>query len=151
MYSTHNEGKSVVAEKFSITLKSRVYKCMTLLSKTVYIDKLDGIVNEYNNAYQGTIKTKPVHIKDNTYFDYSEGVTDKDRQFKIADHVRISKYKNSFVKGYTPNRSKEVFVIKKKIKRQYHGHMLLMILMLKKLFEHFIKKNCKNQNKNNLG
>ena len=113
LYSTHNEGKSVVAEKFSITLKSRVYKCMTSLSKTVYIDKLDGIVNEYNNAYHRTIKTKPVHIKDNTYFDYSEEVTDKDRQFKIVDHVRISKYKNSFVKGYTPNRSKEVFVIKK--------------------------------------
>ena len=150
MYSTHNEGKSVVAEKFSITLKSRVYKCMTSLSKTVYIDKLDGIVNEYNNTYHRTIKTKPVHIKDNTYFDYSEEVTDKDRQFKIADHVRISKYKIVLLKDILQIGLKK-FLLLKKIKRQYHGHMLLMILMLKKLFEHFIKKNCKNQNKNNLG
>ena len=66
MYSTHNEGKSVVAERFIRTLKSKIYKCMTSISKNVYIDKLDDIVDEYNNAYHTTIKMKPIDVKDNT-------------------------------------------------------------------------------------
>ena len=86
---------------------------MTSLSKTVYIDKLDGIVNEYNNTYHRTIKTKPVHIKDNTYFDYSEEVTDKDRQFKIADHVRISKYKIVLLKDILQIGLKKFLLLKK--------------------------------------
>ena len=67
MYSTHNEGKSVVAERFIRTLKSKIYKYMTSISKNVYIDKLDVIVNEYNNTYHTTIKMKPIDVKDNTY------------------------------------------------------------------------------------
>ena len=63
MYSTHNEGKSVVAERFIRTLKSKIYKHMTSISKNVYIDKLDDIVNEYNNAYHTTIKMKPLMLK----------------------------------------------------------------------------------------
>ena len=95
------------------------------------IDKLDDTVNEYNNTYQKTIKMKPVDVKDNTYIDSTElhsnkEVNDKDPKFKVGDHVRISKYKNIFAKGYTPNWSEEVFVIKK-LKTQFHGHMLLMI------------------------
>ena len=64
MYSTHNEGKSVVAERFIRTLKSKIYKCMTSISKNVYIDKLDDIVNEYNNTYHTTIKMKPIDVQD---------------------------------------------------------------------------------------
>ena len=67
MYSIHNEGKSVVAEIFIRTLKTRIYKYMTSISKNGYIDKLDDIVNEYNNTYQRTIKMKPVNVKDNIY------------------------------------------------------------------------------------
>ena len=67
MYSTHNEGKSVVAERFIRTLKNKIYKHMTSVSKTVYIDKLDDIVNEYNNTYHRTIKMNPPDVKDNTY------------------------------------------------------------------------------------
>ena len=85
---------------------------MTSISKNVYIDKLDDIVNEYNNTYR-TIKMKPVDVKDNTYIDFKKEVNDKDPKFKVGDHVRISKYKNIFAKGYTPNWSEEVFVIKK--------------------------------------
>ena len=59
MYSAHNEGKSVVAERFIRTLKNKIYKYMTSVLKKVYIDKLDGIVNKYNNKYHGTIKMKP--------------------------------------------------------------------------------------------
>ena len=76
------------------------------------IDKLDHIVNEYNNTYHRTIKIKPDDVKDNTYNDSSKDVNDKDPRFKIGDQVKISKYKNIFAKGYTPNWSEEVFVIK---------------------------------------
>ena len=113
MYLTQNEGKFVVAERFIRTLKTKIYKYMTSISKNVYIDKLDDIVNEYNNTYHRTIKMKPVDVKDNTYIDFKKEVNDKDPKFKVGDHVRISKYKNIFAKEYTPNWSEEVFVIKK--------------------------------------
>ena len=103
MYSIHNEGKSVVAERFIRTLKNKIYKYMTAISKNVYIDKLDDIVDEYNNTYHRTIKMKPVDVKDDTYIDFKKEVNDKDCKFKVADHVRISKYKNIFAKGYKPN------------------------------------------------
>ena len=66
MYSANNEGKSVVAERFIRTLKNKIYKCMTSVSKNVYIDKLDDIVSKYNNTYQSTIKMKPVDVKSST-------------------------------------------------------------------------------------
>ena len=111
-YSMHNAGKSVIAEIFIRTLKNKIYKYMTSISKTVYIDKLDDIVNKYDNTYS-TIKMKPVDVKSNTYIDFSKEVNDKNPKSKIADNVRISKYKNVFTKGYNPNWSEEVFVIKK--------------------------------------
>ena len=86
---------------------------MTSVSKNVYIDKLDNIVDEYNNTYHRTIKMKPVDAKDNTYIYFKKEVNDRDPKFKVGDHVRISKYKNIFAKGYTPNWSEEVFVISK--------------------------------------
>ena len=87
---------------------------MTSISKNVYTDKLDDIVNKCNNAYHNTIKMKPVDVKSNTYIDSSKEINEKDHpKFKIGDNVRISKYKNIFAKGYTPNWSEEVFVIKK--------------------------------------
>ena len=113
MYSTHNTLKSVVAERFIRTLKTKIDKYMTLISKNVYIDKLDDLVNEYNNVYHGTIKMRSVDVKDNTYIDCKKEVNDKDLKFKFDDHVIITKYKNVFPKGYTPNWSEEVFVIKK--------------------------------------
>ena len=113
MYSTHNEGKSVVAERFIRTLKSKIYKYMTSISKNVYIDKLDDIVDEYNNTHHTTIKMKPIDVKDNTYINTSKEINNKDPKFKVGDHVRISKYKNIFAKGYMSNWSEEVFVIKK--------------------------------------
>ena len=113
MYSTHNEGKSVVAERFIRTLKSKIYKYMTSISKNVYINKLDDIVNEYNNTYHTTIKMKPIDVKDNTYINTDKEINHKDPKFIVGDRVRISKYKNIFAKGYMPNWSEEVFVIKK--------------------------------------
>ena len=113
MYSTNNEGKSVAAERFIRTLKSKIYKYMTSISKNVYIDKLDDIVNEYNNTYHTTIKMKPIDVKDNTYINTDKEINDKDTKFKVGDRVRISKYKNISSKVYAPNWSEEVFVIKK--------------------------------------
>ena len=69
MYSIHNEGKSVVAERCIRTLKTKIYKYMTSVPKNVYIDKLDDIVDEYNNTHQRTIKIKPIYVKDNTLID----------------------------------------------------------------------------------
>ena len=83
------------------------------MSKNVYIDKLNDIVNEYNNTYHRTIKMKPVDVKDNIYINFKKEVNQKDPKFKVGDNVRISKYKNIFAEGYTPNWSEEVFVIKK--------------------------------------
>ena len=94
MYSTHNEGKSVVAERFIRTLKGKIYKYMTSISKNVYIDKLDDIVDEYNNTYHTTIKMKPIDVKDNTYINTNKEINNKDPKFKVGDPVRISKYKN---------------------------------------------------------
>ena len=113
MYSIHNEGKSVVAERFIRTLKTKIYKYMTSISKNVYIDKLDHIVNEYNNRYHRTSKMKLVDVTENTYIDSTELHSNKDPKFKVGGLVRISRCKNIFAKGYTPNWSEEVFVNKK--------------------------------------
>ena len=113
MYSTHNEGKSVVAERFIRTIKNKIYKHMTSVSKNVYIDKLGDIVNEYDNTEHRTTKMKPIDVKYNTHLDFGKDVNNNDPKFKVGDHVRISKYKNIFAKGYTPNCSEEIFVIKK--------------------------------------
>ena len=91
---------------------------------------------------------KPVDVTDNTYIDFKKEVNEKDPKFKVGDHVRLSKYKNVFAKGYTPNKSEEVFGIKK-VKIQFHGHMLLIISMVRKLLQHFMKENYKRLVKKN--
>ena len=85
---------------------------MTSISKNVYINKLDDIVDEYKNTYHRTIKMNPIDAKDNTYTDFGKEVNDNDHKFKVGDHVRISKYKSIFAKVYTPNWYEEIFVIK---------------------------------------
>ena len=72
MYSAHNEGKSVVAERFIRTLENKIYKYLPSVSKNVYIDKLDDIVNKCNNTCHRTIKMKPVYVKSSTYFDFNK-------------------------------------------------------------------------------
>ena len=96
MYSIHNEGKSVIAERFIRTLKIKIYKYITSVSKNVYIDKLDDIVECNNNTYHRTVKVKPVDVKDNTYIDFNKEINDKNPKFKVGDNVKISKYKNIF-------------------------------------------------------
>ena len=108
MYSTYNEGKSVVAERFIKTLKNKLYKHMTATGKKVYYDVLDDVVNKYNNIKHSTIKMKPIDVEDN-----NNEHNEKDSRFKVGDRVRISKFKNIFAKGYTPNWSSEIFIVVK--------------------------------------
>ena len=105
IYSTYSKGKSVAAERFIRTLKT--------LSKNVYFDVLDDNVDKYNNTYHATIKMKPIDVKPSSFAEYNVDSNDEDPKFKIGDHVIISKYKNIFAKGYTPNWSEEVFAISK--------------------------------------
>ena len=81
IYSTHSKGKTVISERFIRTLKNKIYKYMTSISKSVYIDKLDDIVNKYNHTYLSTIKMKPVDVKSNTYIDSSKEINDKNAKF----------------------------------------------------------------------
>ena len=129
MYLTHNEGKSVVAERFIRTLKNKIYKHMTSISKNVYIDELVYIVNKYNNIYHRTIKMKPIDVKD-----------------EFGDHGKISKYKNIFAKGYTPNLSEEIFVIKK-IKNTVPWTYVINDANGKEIIGTFYKKELKKKQK----
>ena len=99
--------------------------------KNVYIDKLDDIVNKYDNTNNVTIKMKPLDLKSNTYIGFNKEINRKDSKFGNGDIVRISKYKNIFSKRYTPNWSEEVFWLRKS-KKMCRVHMLLMILKVKK-------------------
>ena len=111
-YSTYNQGKSVVSERFIRALKNKIYKYMTSVSKNVYIDKLEEMVNKYNNTYHSTMTMKTFDVRSSTYSNSSKGINEKDPKFKFADIVRLSKYKNIFVKGYTLNWLEEVILIK---------------------------------------
>ena len=113
MYSTHNEGKSVVAEKIIRTLKNKIYKHMTIISKNVYFDVLNYILDKHNNTYHKTIKMKPIDVEDDSFAELNEESSEKNPKFKAGDHARISKYKNIFPKGYAVNWSEEILVVKK--------------------------------------
>ena len=112
MYSTYNESKSVVAERFIRTLKNKLYKHMTAPGKNVYYDVLDDVVNKYNNTKHSTIKMKPIDVKNNKRV-YIDEHNEKDSKFKVGDRVRISIYKNIFAKGYAPKWSSEIFIVDK--------------------------------------
>ena len=113
MYSTCNEGKSVAAEKFIRALKNRIFKHMAAISKNLYFEVLDDNVNKYNKTVHKTVKIKLIDVTDDSYSEYNEDFNKKDTKFKAGDHVKISKYKNIFAKGYTPHWSEEVFVFNK--------------------------------------
>ena len=113
MYSTYNEGKSVVAETFIRTLKNKLYKHMTATGKNVYYGVLDDVVNKYNNTKHSTIEMKPIDVGDNNKRVYIDEHNEKDSRFKVGDGVRISKFKDIFAKGYTPNWSEEIHIVDK--------------------------------------
>ena len=147
MYSTNNEGKSVIAERFIRTLKNKIYKYMTSISKNVYIDKLDDIVKKYNNTSHTSIKMKPVDVKDNTYIGFKKEVNDKNHKF--GDHVKISNTKIFLLKSICQIGQKKYLLIRK-LKILDHGHMFFMTLLVKKLLVPFMKMNCKRLIKKSL-
>ena len=117
---------------------------MTSISKNVYVAKIDDMLNKYNNTYHSTIEMKAFDIKSDTYVNSSKEINDKNPKFEIGYIVTISKYKKIFAKGYVPNWSEEVFVIKN-LKILFLGHMLFVILKVKKLLEGFTKVNYKKE------
>ena len=122
---------------------------MTAISKDVYIDKLDNLVSEYNNTYHTKIKIKPVDVKDNTHTDFKKEVNDQDRKFKVGDFVRMSKFKDIFVKGCTPNWSEEVFMIKK-IKNRVPCIYVISDLNLEEITGTFYEKELQKTNQQEL-
>ena len=139
MYSTYNEGKSAVVERFIRTLKNKIFKHMTAISKNVYFDVLDDIVNKYNNTVHRTIKMKPIDVTSDSYAEYNEDSNEKYLKFKAGDCLRISKYKSIFAKGYTQNWSEEVFIISK-IKKAVPSRCVISDLDGEKIARSFDEK-----------
>ena len=126
MYSTFNEGKSVVAERFIRTLKNKFFKHMTAISKNVYFDVLNDIVNKYNNTIYRTIKMKPIDVADDSFAEYNEQFNKNGPKFKFGDHVRISKFKMFLLKDMLLIDQKK-FLLLIKLKILYLGLILLVI------------------------
>ena len=100
IYSTRNEGKSVAPQRIIRTLKNKIHKYLTSVSKNEYVDKLADIVNLYNNTYHSTINMKPAYVTLITYIDCNKENDNKDSKFEVCDDIRILEYKNIFEKGY---------------------------------------------------
>ena len=111
--------------------------------KTVWLNRLGDIIEKCNNKSHRTIEQNSPDVNLISHTDYVVENNDKDPKFKVSDHVRISKYKNIFAKGYTPNRSGHIFV-KEKSKSLFSGHIFLVILRVKRLLELFVKKMTKD-------
>ena len=123
---------------------------MTAISKNIYVDVLDDIVNKYNNIVHKTIKMKPIDVTNDSFAKYNEESNKEDPKFKIGDHVKISKYKNIFAKGYAPNWSEEVFIINK-INNTVPWTYAISDVNGEKLLEVFMKKNYRALVNKNLG
>ena len=148
VYSTYNEGKSAVPERFIRTLKNKIFKQMAAISKNVYFDVLDDIVNKYNNAVHRTIKMKPIDVTSDSYAEYNEDFNKKNPKFKVGEHVRISKYKKNFAKGYAPNWSAEVFVVSK-IKNKIRWTCVISDLNGEEITENFYEKELQKTSQEN--
>ena len=118
---------------------------MTAILRNVYFDVLDDIVNKYNNTVHRTIKMKPIDVTSDSYAEYNEDSNKKDPKFKVGDHVRISKYKNIFAKGYAPNWSEEVYVVSK-IKSTVPWAYVVSDLNGEEITESFYEKELQKTN-----
>ena len=150
IYPTYNEEKSVVAERFIRMLKNKIFKHMTAISKSVYLNVLDDIVNKYKNADHKTIKIKPIDVTSDSYAKYDKDSYVTKLKLKFGDNVRISKYRNIFAKGYTENWSEEVFVVSK-IKSAVPWAYVISGLNGEPIAGSFMKENCQKVVKKNFG
>ena len=147
MYSTCNKY-NVVAEKFIRNLKNKIFKHMSAFSKNVYFDVLDDIVNKYNNTVHRTINIKPTDIMGDFYVESNKNAFNK-VSMELVTMLEFQNIKTFLLKDILQIGLKK-FLLLVKLKIQFHGHMLLMISMVKKLLEHFMKKNYRRLIKNNL-
>ena len=148
MYSSHNEGKSVVAERFIRKLESKIFKHMTAVSKN--FDVLDDIVHKYKNRLHRTIKMKPIDVTSDSYAEYNEDSNITRPKFKVGDPVRIWKYKSIFAEGYTQNWSEEVFFVRK-IKDTVPWIFVISDLNCEKIAGSFHERNYKNNSQEKFG
>ena len=146
---TYNEGKSVAAERFIRTLKNKIFKHMAAVSKNVCFDVLDDIVDEQNNTYHRTIKMKPIEIKSNSYAECNVDSLKNIVNFKLVIMLEFQITKKCLQKDILVIGEKKLLLLAK-LKIQFHGVMLLMVLMVKKLLERFMKKNFRRLIKKNL-
>ena len=121
MYSTYNEGKSVVGERFIRTLKNKIFKHMTAVSKNVYLDVLENIVDEYNNTVHRNIKMKPVDVTSDSYAKYNEDSNENDPKFKVVNHLEFQNTKIFLLKD-TCKSGRKKFMLLVKLKIQFRGH-----------------------------
>ena len=121
MYSTYNEGKSVVAERFIRTLKNNIFKHVTAISKNVYFDVLDDIVNKYNYTVHKTIEMKPIDVKDDSYAEYSEDLNKKILSLKLVTILEFQNIKTFLLKG-TLQIGRKKFLLLVKLLLQFLGH-----------------------------
>ena len=127
MYSTYNEEKSVVAERFIRTLKNKIFKHMAAVSKNVYFDVLDDIVNKYNNMVHRSIKVKPVDAASDAYAEYNEDSNVIKANFKVGDLVKIRfQDTKTFLPKDTRKIGRKEFLLLVKLKIQFRGVMLLV-------------------------
>ena len=110
IYSTHNAGKSVIAERVIKTLKAKIYKKLTANDSKSYLPYSNKLVDQYNNTHHHSINEKPIN-PDYSALTEKIDTNPKAVQFKVNDRVRITKYKNIFSKGYTKNWSREIFIV----------------------------------------
>ena len=145
IYSIFNEGKSDVVERFIKTFKNKIYKHMTTIGKNVYFNDLDNIVKKYSNTVHSSKKMKPKDVNDYSFVEYDEETNKISPKFKVGDNVRISKYKNIFAKGYTPNWSEEVFVVNK-VQNTVPWTYLINDLNVKEIKGSFYEKELQKTN-----
>ena len=126
MYSTYNEGKSVVAERFIRTLKNKIFKHMTAIQQNIYFDVLDDIVDKYNNTVYRTIKIKPIEVTDNYYAEQSEIANKKIINLKLVTMLKFPNMKTFLLKDI-PQIGQKKFLLLMKLKIQFLGFMLLVI------------------------
>ena len=126
MYSTFNEGKSVVAERFIRTLKNKIFKHMTAISKNVYFDVLDDIVNKYNNIVYKTIKMKPIDVTNDSFVEYNEDSNKKILNLRLVIMEEFLSTKIFLLNDVLLIGQKK-FLLLIKLKIQFLGLMLLMI------------------------
>ena len=110
IFLTYNEGKSVITERFIKTLKAKIYKKTTANDSKTYLSYLNKMIDQYNNTYHHSINKKPINADYSALTEPNE-TNSKVPKFKVNDEVRIAKYKNIFIKGYTENWSREIFII----------------------------------------